>query len=80
MSSSYQSPYAALNTDQRFATALKLATQYHLDVSEVMFTYLKVAEPELRQHPNAAGIPDKVQRRIDAQFEQTLKALQLKES
>ncbi|HJE87053.1 hypothetical protein KB236_06810 [Levilactobacillus brevis] len=45
----YHSPYAAMLTNERFALATRLAAQYHLDESQVMFAYLQitatVAEP-----------------------------------
>ncbi|NLR32671.1 hypothetical protein [Levilactobacillus tujiorum] len=45
----YHSPFAAMLTGERFALATKLAAQYHLDESQVMFAYLQitaaVAEP-----------------------------------
>lgn len=70
----YQSPYADLNTPNRFALALKLASRYHLDVSQIMFTYLKVAEIYLKQQPGGT-IPPAIQRKIDDQFTKTLRQL-----
>lgn len=70
----YNSPYAALNTPNRFALALKLAGQYHLDVSRIMFTYLKVAEAILQNHSGRTISPT-LQRKIDDRFTKTLQAL-----
>lgn len=61
----YQSPYAAMLTPDRFDLALKLATQYHLDASQIMFAYLEitanVAEP-------GKGVTDR-QKEIDQRFQ-----------
>lgn len=75
VSNQYQSPYAGLNTNQRFSIAKQLAGNYHLDVSEVLFTYLKVAEPILAKAQSTKQISLKSQKQIDEQFEQTLKKL-----
>lgn len=75
MTSHYQSPYADFNTDQRFRLANRLAMDYKLDVSEVLFTYLKVAQPILAKQNDTTDIPDAAQRKIDQRFEKTLKAL-----
>ncbi|MCH5462321.1 hypothetical protein HC026_09070 [Lactobacillus sp. LC28-10] len=75
MSKQYQSPYAGLNTNNRFSIAKRLAAVYHLDVSQVLFTYLKVAEPILRKGQPATQISEASQKRIDQQFENTLQHL-----
>ncbi|MFC6254290.1 hypothetical protein ACFP1H_06775 [Secundilactobacillus hailunensis] len=72
MSEHYQSRYAGLNTNQRFLIANQLAADYHLDVSQVLFTYLKVAEPILTRKTNTKQISETTQKQIDEQFEQTL--------
>ncbi|KRK96997.1 hypothetical protein FD04_GL001853 [Secundilactobacillus odoratitofui DSM 19909 = JCM 15043] len=80
MSDHYQSPFQDLNTDKRFNLANQLATTYQLDVSQILFTYLKVAQPILAKQSRTNQISEKAQREIDTQFEQTLKSLsQLKE-
>ena len=72
MSDHYQSRYAGLNTNQRFLIANQLAADYHLDVSQVLFTYLKVAEPILAKQTHTKQIAEATQRQIEKQFEQTL--------
>lgn len=62
---SYQSPFAAMLTGERFALATRLAAQYHLDEIQVMFAYLQitanVAEP-------GKAVMDR-QREIDRRFQ-----------
>ena len=72
MSDHYQSRYAGLNTNQRFLIANQLAADYHLDVSQVLFTYLKGAEPILAKQTHTKQISEATQKQIDEQFEQTL--------
>ena len=52
--------------------ANQLAADYHLDVSQVLFTYLKVAEPILAKQTHTKQISEATQKQIDEQFEQTL--------
>lgn len=75
MPKQYQSRFAGLNTDQRFVIAEQLAADYHLDVSQVLFTYLKVAEPVLTKSQGAKQISAAAQRTIDERFEQALTKL-----
>lgn len=75
MSNKYQSRYAGLNTKDRFSIAKQLAADYHLDVSQVLFAYLKIAEPILARSQPATQISAAAQKQIDEQFEQTLKQL-----
>ncbi|WP_203649960.1 hypothetical protein [Secundilactobacillus yichangensis] len=71
----YQSRYAGLNTNERFSIAKQLAADYHLDVTQVLFTYLKIAEPILAKSQPAKQISETVQKQIDQQFEQKLTQL-----
>ncbi|GAX04146.1 hypothetical protein IWT140_01784 [Secundilactobacillus pentosiphilus] len=70
-----QSCFAGLNTNRRFEIAKQLAADYHLDVSQVLFTYLKVAEPILAKNQAANQISETAQRKIDERFEQVLTKL-----
>ena len=70
----YNSPYADLNTPNRFTLALRLASQYHLDVSQIMFTYLKVSEPIL-PYQSGRTISPTILPKINASFTKTLQAL-----
>ncbi|GAX04827.1 hypothetical protein IWT25_00121 [Secundilactobacillus pentosiphilus] len=70
-----QSRFAGLNTNRRFEIAKQLAADYHLDVSQVLFTYLKVAEPILAKNQAAKQISETAQRKIDERFEQALTKL-----
>ncbi|WP_143461602.1 hypothetical protein [Levilactobacillus enshiensis] len=60
----YQSPFAAMLTDQRYPFATKLATAAGLDPSQVMFAYLQITAnvPE-----TLAAIPK--QKEIDRRFQ-----------
>ena len=75
MTEHYQSRYAGLNTNQRFSIANQLAADYHLDVSQILFTYLKVAEPILKEAQPKQQISENAQKQIDKQFEKILKQL-----
>ncbi len=75
MSNQYQSRFAGLNTNQRFSIAKQLAADYHLDVSQILFTYLKVAEPILKKAQPKQQISENAQKQIDKQFEKILKQL-----
>ncbi len=75
MSNQYQSRFAGLNTNQRFSIAKQLAADYHLDVSQILFTYLKVAEPILKEAQPKQQISENAQKQIDKQFEKILKQL-----
>lgn len=74
MTEKYQSPYADLNTSNRFKLANQLALTYRLDVGQVLFTYLKVAEPILKKS-GSKKISLATQREIDTLFTSTLKQL-----
>ncbi|WP_203640953.1 hypothetical protein [Levilactobacillus andaensis] len=60
----YQSPFAAMLTDQRYPFATKLATAAGLDPSQVMFAYLQITAnvPE-----TLAAVPK--QKEIDRRFQ-----------
>lgn len=80
MSKQDQSRFAGLNTSRRFEIAKQLAADYHLDVSQILFTYLRVAEPILAKNQGTKQIPETAQRKIDERFEQALIELgQIKE-
>ncbi|MTV82090.1 hypothetical protein [Secundilactobacillus folii] len=75
MTDTYQSPYADFNSSKRFNLANQLAKDYRLDVSQILFTYLKVAQPILSKQQDTKQIPVAAQRKIDQRFEKTLKSL-----
>lgn len=65
----YQSPFAALLTDQRYAFATQLATTTGLDQSQVLFGYLQITATVAQG--GQAATPTQ-QREIDRRFRQFL--------
>ncbi|MFC6205937.1 MULTISPECIES: hypothetical protein [Levilactobacillus] len=64
---SYQSPFAAMLTEQRFPFASQLAAKAHLDPSQVMFAYLQITA---NVPTTLAAVPR--QKEIDRRFQQFL--------
>lgn len=65
--------YSGLLGPDRYDLAVKLATQYHLDPSQVLFGYLQVVS-EVAGDQTQSNLQDpKVRRAINQQFEHFLK-------
>ncbi len=71
----YQSPYAAMLTPNRFDLALKLAAQYHLDASQIMFAYLEITANVAELAKNVTDRQKEIDERFQAFLEGAAKPL-----
>jgi len=71
----YQSPYAAMLTPDRFDLALKLAAQYHLDASQIMFAYLEITANVVEPAKNVTDRQKEIDERFQAFLEGAAKPL-----
>lgn len=68
------SPYAALNGDDRFAAATKIAATYQLETGQVLFAYMQTIAQISAKHDNDTRLAT-LQPEIDEQFGKTLQLL-----
>ncbi|NLR08815.1 MULTISPECIES: hypothetical protein [Lactobacillaceae] len=62
----YHSPFAAMLTRDRFALATRLAAQYHLDESQVMFAYLQITAAVAESGKTVTARQREIDRRFQA--------------
>jgi len=74
----YQSPFEKMNGESRFELATKLANDFHLEPSQVLFAYLQTVTEVSENNQNDSRI-EKLQPEIDAAFGQTLARLRANE-